>query len=128
MIASNLASNGPLHPIFEAFLYFDDFLVAGFTFLASYHITRVQLRALDARLAASESSRRAPSHMRCSKTGTCFIFLSIFHISTGKVMRRQKGGPQKIRKLGPITLLDFEQKVTKLRFDFLSEELKISRT
>ena len=38
-IASILASRGPLHPIFEAFLYFDCFLVSGFTFLASYHIT-----------------------------------------------------------------------------------------
>ena len=40
LIAAILASNGPLHPIFEAFLYFDHFLVAGFTFLASHDVTR----------------------------------------------------------------------------------------
>ena len=38
-IASILASRGPLQPIFEALLHFDCFVVPGFTFLASYHIT-----------------------------------------------------------------------------------------
>ena len=38
--ASNLASRGPLHPIIEAFLFFDCFLIFGITFLASYEITK----------------------------------------------------------------------------------------
>ena len=38
--ALSLASRGPLHPIFEAFLFFDCFFILGFTFLAPHDLTK----------------------------------------------------------------------------------------